>query len=87
MLCSGFYSLSILYTVMCICQGFPGGSDGKKSACNARDLGLILGLGRSLGEGSGRQLQFLAWRMLWTGEPVRLYTVHEVTKSWTRLSD
>ena len=28
--------------------GFPGGSDGKESACNARDLGLIPGLGRSL---------------------------------------
>ena len=27
--------------------GFPGGSDGKESACNARDLGLIPGLGRS----------------------------------------
>ena len=30
-------------------KGFPGGSDGKESACNAGDLGLIPGLGRSLG--------------------------------------
>ena len=30
---------------------FPGGSAGKESACNAGDLGLIPGLGRSLGEG------------------------------------
>ena len=30
-------------------MGFPGGSDGKESACNVRDLSLIPGLGRSLG--------------------------------------
>ena len=30
-----------------------GGSDGKESACNSGDLGLIPGLGRSLGEGNG----------------------------------
>ena len=33
--------------------GFPGGSDGKESACNAGDLGLIPGLERSPGEGKG----------------------------------
>ena len=33
-------------------QGFPSGSDGKQSACNAGDLGSIPGLGRSPGEGS-----------------------------------
>ena len=33
--------------------GFPGGSDGKESACNVRDLGSIPGLGRSLGLGRG----------------------------------
>ena len=32
--------------------GFPGGSDGKESACNAEDWGSIPGLGRSLGEGT-----------------------------------
>ena len=32
-------------------MGFPGGSDGKESACNAGDLGLIPRLGRSLEEG------------------------------------
>ena len=31
--------------------GFPGSSAGKESACHAGDLGLIPGLGRSLGEG------------------------------------
>ena len=32
---------------------FPGGSDGKVSACNAGDPGSIPGLGRSPGEGNG----------------------------------
>ena len=38
--------------------GIPGGSAGKESACNAGDLGLIPGLGRSPGEGSGYPLQY-----------------------------
>ena len=38
-------------------QGFPGDSDGKESVCNAGDLGLILGSGRSPGEGNGNPLQ------------------------------
>ena len=39
-------------------QGFPRDSDGKESACNARDLGLIPGLGRSPGGGHGNPLQY-----------------------------
>ena len=39
-------------------MGFPGGSDGKESTCNAGDLGLIPGLGRSSGEGNGYPLQY-----------------------------
>ena len=66
--------------------GFPGGSDGKESAHNAGDLGLISGSGRFPGEGNGNALQYSclensvdrgAWRA----------TVHGVTKSWTRLSN
>ena len=38
--------------------GFPGGSDGKESACNAGDLGSISGLGRYPGEGKGYPLQY-----------------------------
>ena len=38
--------------------GFPGGSAGKESACNAGDLGSIPGLGRSPGEGKGYPLQY-----------------------------
>ena len=59
--------------------GFPGGSEGRESACNAGDLGLIPGLGRSPGEGNGNPIQFFcqgnptdrgAWRA----------TVHGVAK-------
>ena len=37
---------------------YPGGSDGKASACNAGDPGLIPGLGRSTVRGNGYSLQF-----------------------------
>ena len=39
-------------------RGFPGGSDGKESACNAGDLGSIPELGRSPGGGHGNPLQY-----------------------------
>ena len=38
--------------------GFPDGSDGKESAYNVGDLGLIPGAGRSPGEGHGNPLQY-----------------------------
>ena len=38
--------------------GFPGGSDGKESTCNAGDLGSIPGLGRSPGGGHGNSFQY-----------------------------
>ena len=80
----GYIYLAILYGLQL--RGFPGGSEGKASACNAGDLGSILGLGRSPGEGNGNPLQYSclenpmdrgAWRA----------TVHGVAKSRTRLSD
>ena len=40
-------------------SGFPGGSDGKVSACNAGDPASIPGSGRSPGEGLGNLLQYL----------------------------
>ena len=61
--------------------GFPGGSAGKESACNAGDLGLIPGLGRSTGKGKGYPLQYSGL------ENSVDCTVHGVAKSWTRLSD
>ena len=38
--------------------GFPVDSDGKESVCNAGDLGLVPGLGRSSREGHGNPLQY-----------------------------
>ena len=38
--------------------GFPGGSDGKESACNAGDPGSVPGSGRAPGEGNGNPLQY-----------------------------
>ena len=61
--------------VMC-----PGGSDGKASACNARDPGLIPGLGRSAGEGNGNPLQYSCLENPMDGESWWA-TVHGAAKS------
>ena len=67
---------------MYIFMGFPDDSDSKEFTCNAGDLGLITGSGRSIGEGNGNLLQYAclenfvdrrAWRA----------TIYGVTKSWT----
>ena len=48
-----------LYLEVFLCfEGFPGGSNGKESACNAGDLGSIPELGRSPGGGQGNPLQY-----------------------------
>ena len=47
-----------MITLLSLFPGFPGDSNGKESACNAGDLGLIPGLGRSPGEGNGNPLQY-----------------------------
>ena len=62
-------------------SGFPGGSAGKESACNAGDLGSIPGLGRSPGEGKGYPPQYSGLE-----NPMDCM-VHRVTKSRTRLSN
>ena len=49
--------------------GFPGGSDGKESACNAGDQSSIPGLGRSLEKEMATHSSVLAWRIPGTGEP------------------
>ena len=54
---------------------FPSGSYGKKSAGYAGYLGLIHGLGRSLGGGYGYPLQYLPGESPWTEEPVGLQSM------------
>ena len=51
-------SLKILLFAILIQFYLPGGSDGKASAYNVRDLGSIPGLGRSPGGGNGNPLQY-----------------------------
>ena len=60
--------------------GFPRGSAGKESVCNAGDLGSVPGL-RSPGEGQGYPLQCSGL------ENSMDCTVHEVAKSWTWQND
>ena len=65
---------------------FPDSSDGKKSAFNVADLGLIPGLGSFPGEGNGNPFQYFCLensmdRGAWWA------TLHGVSKNWTRLSD
>ena len=55
--------------------GFPGGSDGKESACNVGDKGSVLGSGRSLEEGMATHSSILAWRLPWTEEPGGLQSI------------
>ena len=55
------FSSSLLYAIRLVPSaylGFPGGSDGKDSACKARDLGSIPGSGQSPGEGNGNPIQY-----------------------------
>ena len=65
--------------------GFPDGSGGKESACNATDLGSIPGLGRSPGEENDYPLQYYCLenpmdRGAWPS------MVRGGAKSWARLS-
>ena len=67
-------------------RSFPGGSQGKESAYNAGDPGLVPGLGRFPGEGNGYPLQYSC-----LGNPMDggawWAAVHGIAKSRTRLSD
>ena len=66
-------------------MGYSVGSDGEESACNAKDLGSIPGLGRSPGKGNGYPLQYSCLENS-TGRETWWAPVHGVTKSWTPLS-
>ena len=65
-------------------MSFPGGSGGKESACNAGDLGLIPGSGRSSGEGNGNPLQYSCLGNPMDGAAWQA-TDRGVVKSWTLL--
>ena len=54
---------------------FPGGSDGKESACNLGDLGSIPGLEGTLEKGPATHSIILAWRTPWTEAPGRLWSL------------
>ena len=56
-------------------KGFPGGSDGKESSCNARDTGSIRELGRSLEKGTATHSSILAGRIPRTEEPGELQSM------------
>ena len=73
------YSSVVLpvFTLLYNGSGFPGGSAGKESACNTGDLGLILELGRSPGEGNSYPLQYSGL------ENSKDCTVHGVAESHT----
>ena len=66
--------------------GFPDGSDGKEYACDARNLGLIPGSGRSPGEGNGNPLQYPCLENQMGGGAWQS-AVHRLAKSQTCLSD
>ena len=67
-------------------MGFPGGSDGKESACNVGDPGSIPGLGRVPGEGNAYPVQYSCLENS-MNRGTQWATVHGFTKSQTQLSD
>ena len=71
-----------IYSYLHICMGFPGGSDGKESACNAGDLGSGPGSGRSPREENGNSLQYSCLEKSMDRE-VWQAIVHGVMESWT----
>ena len=56
-------------------RGFPGGSNGIESSCNAGDPASMSGSGRSSGEGNGYPLQYPSWGIPCTEEPGRLQSM------------
>jgi len=64
--------------------GFPGCTDGQESACNAGDLDLIPGLGRSPGEGMAILVELPGG---FQGKGARQAVVHGVTNSQTPLNN
>ena len=71
----------IVYFSVYVYMGFSGGSDGKESACNAGEPGLIPGSGRSPEEGNGNPLQYFCRGNPWTEEAGRLQSMGSQTLS------
>ena len=67
--------------IIAVRKGFPGGSDGKESACHAGDLGSIPGSRRSLGEGNGNPFQYSCLENPHGQRSLGLPTVHGVAVS------
>ena len=67
-------------------RDFPGGSDGKESACNVGSLGSTPRSGRCSGEGPGNPLQYSYREKPMDRGPWQT-TAHGVTKSWIQLSE
>ena len=64
-------------------MGFPGGSVGKETTCNAGNPGLIPGVGRFPGEGNGNPLQYFCLEKSMDRGPLWWTTVaNGVTESW-----
>ena len=85
------YWKGFLCVCVCVCvcfffNSFPGGSDGKESACNAGDQDLIPGSGRFPGEGNGYPLQY-SYLENSTDRGAWQATVPGVAKNGTQLSD
>ena len=79
-------SLQALISKMLLTLGFPGGSVGKESACNARGQSLIPGLGRFPGKSEWQPTPvFLPGEF--QGQRSLVSTVHGIPRSWTWLSD
>ena len=78
--------LEVLYAVLKASFRLPRWLSGKESACQSGDMGLIPGMGRSPGEGSGNLLQYSCLE-----NPVERGAwwaiAHEVIESWTQLSN
>ena len=55
--------------------GLPGGTDGKESACNAGDPGLIPRLGRYPEGRNGNSLTMFDWKSPWTEDSGRLQSM------------
>ena len=56
-------------------RGFPGISDGKESACNSGDSGLIPGLGDTMEKETATHSSKLAWEIPWTEKPGSLQSM------------